>query len=285
MIEIPEVVVLADQINESMAGKRIKGIKIPRSLGRFSFYLGDPNDYDTLMRDSYICGGRAIGGMVEIMADDKRIVFSDGAIPRLFDRNEEPNRKSQLTIEFSDGSFLCVGIQLYGGLWCFSQGGFDNIYYSVAQEKPSPLHSDFDESYYLRLFETEKSEKLSLKAFLATEQRIPGLGNGTLQDILWTAELHPKAKVGSLSSDDRQRLLNSIKNVLKNMADNDGRETERDLFGKAGEYTTKIGRTTYGEPCPRCGRNIERQDYLGARSTSVLNVKGYNAYTSRWLER
>jgi len=211
MIEIPEVVVLADQINESMAGKRIKGIKIPRSPGRFSFYLGDPNDYDTLMRDSYICGGRAIGGMVEIMADDKRIVFSDGAIPRQFDRNEEPNRKSQLTIEFSDGSFLCVGIQLYGGLWCFSQGGFDNIYYSVAQEKPSPLHSDFDKSYYLRLFETEKSEKLSLKAFLATEQRIPGLGNGTLQDILWTAELHPKAKVGSLSSDDRQRLLNSIK--------------------------------------------------------------------------
>lgn len=107
MSEIPEVVVLADQINESMAGKRIKGIKIPRSLGRFSFYLGDPNDYDTLMRDSYICGGRAIGGMVEIMADDKRIVFSDGAIPRLFDRNEEPNRKSRLTIEFSDGSFLC----------------------------------------------------------------------------------------------------------------------------------------------------------------------------------
>jgi len=73
MIEIPEVVVLADQINESMAGKRIKGIKIPRSPGRFSFYLGDPNDYDTLMRDSYICGGRAIGGMVEIMADDKRL--------------------------------------------------------------------------------------------------------------------------------------------------------------------------------------------------------------------
>ena len=100
----------------------------------------------------------------------------------------------------------------------------------------------------MRLFETEKSEKLSLKAFLATEQRIPGLGNGTLQDILWTAELHPKAKVDSLSSDDRQRLLNSIKNVLKNMADNGGRETERDLFGKAGEYTTKIGRTTYGAP-------------------------------------
>jgi formamidopyrimidine-DNA glycosylase len=36
--------------------------------------------------------------------------------------------------------------------------------------------------------------------------------------------------------------------VLKNVADNGGRETERDLFGKAGEYTTKIGRTTYGEP-------------------------------------
>ncbi|WP_292588316.1 MULTISPECIES: hypothetical protein [unclassified Mesotoga] len=42
MIEIPEVVVLADQINESMAGKRIKGIKIPQVLAGSLSTLATP---------------------------------------------------------------------------------------------------------------------------------------------------------------------------------------------------------------------------------------------------
>jgi hypothetical protein len=35
----------------------------------------------------------------------------------------------------------------------------------------------------------QEVKKLSLKALLATEQRIPGLGNGVLQDILFKARM------------------------------------------------------------------------------------------------
>jgi formamidopyrimidine-DNA glycosylase len=72
---------------------------------------------------------------------------------------------------------------------------FDNAYYLAAKEKPSPLDDEnFDEAYFLQILTAEETIKLNLKAALATHQRIPGLGNGVLQDILWHAKLSPRAK-------------------------------------------------------------------------------------------
>ncbi len=87
------------------------------------------------------------------------------------------------------------------------------------------------------------SEKLSLKAFLATEQRIPGLGNGVLQDILYNARLHPKKKLGALSDGEFAALFSSVKNTLAEMTRNGGRDTEKDLFGSTGGYVTKLSST------------------------------------------
>lgn len=56
----------------------------------------------------------------------------------------------------------------------------------IARSKPDPLSDDFSEEYFHRLY-GEQDGKLSVKAFLATKQRIPGLGNGVLQDILFHA--------------------------------------------------------------------------------------------------
>lgn len=80
-----------------------------------------------------------------------------------------------------------------------------NPYYLVAKEKPSPLSEQFDYPYFLNILSAPSAEKLSAKAVLATEQRIPGIGNGVLQDILYNAGLHPKRKVGTFLW--RQHLL------------------------------------------------------------------------------
>ena len=74
-------------------------------------------------------------------------------------------------------------------------------------------------------------QKLSAKAFLATEQRIPGLGNGVLQDILWYANIHPKRKISTLSAEQKHKLFRSVKTILAEMTELGGRDTERDLFG------------------------------------------------------
>lgn len=107
------------------------------------------------------------------------------------------------------------------------------------------------------------NEKWSVKAFLATDQRIPGLGNGTLQDILFRAKINPKCKMASLTEEDKHRLFVSIKHVLAEIRDNGGRDTEKDLFGEAGQYQTILSQKTFKNPCPVCGGEIVKQAYLG----------------------
>ncbi len=106
-------------------------------------------------------------------------------------------------------------------------------------------------------------EKLPLKAFLATEQRIPGLGNGVLQDILFRAGLHPRRKVAGLDEGARGALFAALTTTLADMFKGGGRDTEHDLFGNAGGYRTRMSKNTAGQPCPACGSLIQKQAFLG----------------------
>lgn len=152
---------------------------------------------------------------------------------------------------------------MYGGFYVFPRGtDVTNKYHLVAKEKPSPLSAGFDRTYFERLFE-ENAAKLSLKAFLATEQRIPGLGNGVLQDILFDSGMHPRKKVDTLTDKDKRDLLTSIKSILKEMVAKGGRDTEKDLFGNFGRYKTVLSKNTSGKPCPVCGMAIMKEAYLG----------------------
>lgn len=125
-----------------------------------------------------------------------------------------------------------------------------------------PGTEGFDYDYFKSLRE-DLGGNLSIKAFLATEQRIPGLGNGVLQDILLEAGLHPKQKTGRLREADWKRVYEAVINVLDRMVSAGGRDVEKDLFGAAGGYKTKLSKKTYGKPCPYCGNDIQKTTYLG----------------------
>lgn len=103
----------------------------------------------------------------------------------------------------------------------------------------------------------------SIKSFLATKQRIPGLGNGTLQDILFNANIHPKTKIKKLGIDTKEGLFESVKKTLQTMRENKGRDTEKTLFGDHGEYETILSSKTFKDPCPICGDILIKESYLG----------------------
>lgn len=169
--------------------------------------------------------------------------------------------KYQLLIAFDDDSFLVFTVAMYGGIIAFRKN-FDNPYYLGALSKPSPLDDAFDEACFGRLLSDAKSN-LSAKAFLATEQRIPGLGNGVLQDILFKSHIHPKRRLATLGDVELGRMYSSVKSTLRDMADRGGRDTEKDLLGKPGGYKTLLSKNTFAEPCPGCGGAIVKEAYLG----------------------
>ncbi len=263
MIELPEAASTSRQIDEAAQGKVVISVTAAQTPHKLAWFYGDRVDYSNLIVGKRL--GKAVyrGSLVEIPADNARVLLGEGVNIRFHRQGEGRPNKHQLLLEFEDGSALSASIQMYGGMGIFKDGTLDNKYYRVAVEKPDPLTSDFDKAYFEKLVSFPGSEKLSLKALLATEQRIPGLGNGVLQDILFNARLHPKRKVSSLSATDLLVLFESIKATLSSMAKNRGRDTELDLFGQAGGYRTMMSKNTVSKPCRVCGIEVGKETYMG----------------------
>lgn len=262
MLEIPESHTIAEQLNQTIHCKTIQNVYANTSPHGFAFYFGDPALYHDLLNGKVIGMTKALAGQIEITVEDTKILFGDGVCVRYFAPGETVPQKHQLHIEFDDFSSIVCTIQMYGGISAFIDGANDNPYYTVAKEKPSPLTDQFDENHFLSLLKDVKPT-ISTKAFLATEQRIPGLGNGVLQDILFQAKLHPKRKLNSLSDQDVDRLFKSLKQTIFEMTARGGRDTEKDLFGVSGGYKTILSNKTLKNPCPVCNGEIVRQAYLG----------------------
>lgn len=198
---------------------------------------------------------------MEIIADDTRIVFGEGICLSYLAPAQKRPLKHQLLIEFDDGGALLASVRMYGGIWAFREGDFDNPYYQVARGKCSPLADEFTLDYFVGL--VEGAGKLSAKAFLATEQRIPGLGNGVLQDIMFYAGVHPRRKLTSLSDAELEGVYNSVRSTLRQMTEQGGRDTERDLFGQSGGYQTIMSKNNVVRRCPSCDSVINKEAYMG----------------------
>jgi formamidopyrimidine-DNA glycosylase len=263
MVELPEAVTLSRQLGEALAGKRIGRVVAAHTPHGFAWYHGDPTAYPALLTGKALGRSRSHGGFVEIEVEDARLLFAEGVVLRWLARDTPRPKKHQLLVELDDGSALVASIAMYGGLWAFVPGAFENPYFDAARSKPSPSSARFDRAYFERLVADPAVRGLSAKALLATEQRIPGFGNGVLQDVLFEAGVHPRRRVTSLTDAELERLFGSIKATLAEMVRGGGRDTERDLFGRDGGYPTRASRRTLGRPCPRCGAPIERQAYLG----------------------
>lgn len=261
MIEIPESKTLETQSKASLLGKMVKKVYNAQTQHKFCWFYGDPLKYDKLLSGKVITGAKGHGMYLDLYFDGAALTIGDGTIIRLNEPAQMRPEKYQLLIEFEDGYFLTFNVAMYGGIWAYD-GVFDNPYYQGSLNSISPLTKEFNKSHFEKLLKSVNKD-LSVKAFLATEQRIPGLGNGVLQDILLVSSIHPKRKMSTLSDSEKEDLLYNIKAILDDMASKGGRDTENDLFGNIGGYKTLLSKNSYNYPCRLCGGKIVKESYLG----------------------
>jgi formamidopyrimidine-DNA glycosylase len=261
MMELPESRTLEKQVNNTLKGKKVVDVVANFSPHKFAWFTGDPSDYYSLLVNKKVVRAESHGGMVELHLDGIRLIFSDGANVTYYKEEKDLPKKHQLLLKFNDNTFLACTIQMYGSLWALKDGQTEK-YNDIARSKIDPLSDKFDFKYFRSLYSDEE-KKISIKEFLATKQRIPGLGNGVLQDILFNAKIHPRHKMGALSDDEFAAVFESVKKTLKEMTDKGGRDTEKDLFGNNGGYSTTLSSKTIDTPCPICKESIKREAYMG----------------------
>ncbi|HHX28537.1 MAG: endonuclease VIII [Bacillota bacterium] len=263
MIELPESHVLAEQINRTVAGKEILYVTANQSPHGCARYSGNPSEYSSKLRGKRVSGADVFCGFVRIAADDMCLLIS--APIKYHAPGEKLPEKHQLLVLFDDGSAISCTVRVWGAMFCYRQGeeaeGIPVGHH--LNTEPSPLDDRFDYAYFRSLAASEDAKSLCAKAFLATEQRIVGMGNGVLQDILWNAHVHPKRRMDTLSEAEFRALFDSVKKTLADMVAQGGRDTERDLFGQSGGYKTVLKKTTAGSPCAECGSTIINETYLG----------------------
>lgn len=263
MLELPEVITLSKQMNDTLRGKKITNVFNATKLHKFTFYNGDPLAYGTLLVDKTIQSSKGYGMFVDLLLSDRMILnIGDGTIARYYRPGDKIPDNYQLLLTFDDESFLAFSVAMYGFIYAYPNGEVDNKYYRLSKESISPLSNEYTPAHFDRLF-SEAKKTLSAKALLATEQRIPGVGNGVTQDILFNARVNPKQKVLALPDQKKEMLFTALKETLLKMTAEGGRDTQPDLYGNYGNYQTILSSKTWQNGCPSCGHAIVKEAYLG----------------------
>ena len=263
MIELPEARTIAKDLRKEIVGKEIVDVLGNFTDHKFTFYYDDPTKYKEQLVGKIITGVTDRNFYVEIEIDDYKLIMRDGANIRYYNNQDKLPAKSKLLLVFNDGSCFNVTTSMYCFICVLNKNeNYDNKYYELELAGIGALDDKFTFEYFQSLL-NDTTLKLSLKAFLATEQRILGIGNGVVQDILFNAKLHPKRKMKTLSEEDILGLYNAVRTTLTEMVAKGARDTEKNIYGENGGYKTILSSKNYKANCPVCKGAITKENYLG----------------------
>lgn len=264
MLELPEVAVIARQMQAELPGRRIDSAVCGASPHKFAFLNHPPEVYARLLQGHTVGVVTERGAYIVVAVDgETALLLGDvGGCIRLHRDVSTIPAKHQLLLNFADGSALTVSIVLWGGIKVAPLADVDKEIHTL--RRLSPLGAGFTFEAFERLLDDpdERTTK-SAKAFMISKPGLCGVGNGCLQDILFRAKIHPRRRMITLSPQELQTLYEATRNTIGLMTAQGGRDSESDLYGTPGGYRTILNRDAAGKPCPSCGTPIEKSAYLG----------------------
>jgi formamidopyrimidine-DNA glycosylase len=256
MPELPQMQALAERLDAELAGAELAGVE---PLG-FSALKTVTPAADSLVGARLERVGRVAKYLVLDFGGRGRILLHLSQAGRL-DVEEPPKRTrakgSVVRLRWSGGAgskeratlVREYGTERKAAWWVLAPGDEGPL----ATLGPEP---DTDEFAQLVL---HGDDTRRVHTILRDQRTVAGVGRGYADDALWRARLSPYASLGSLTDDERARLLDAVRGVLA-----DGLALERQRTGglskpKLGEHFEVHAR--YGTACPRCGDTLRRVSY------------------------
>jgi formamidopyrimidine-DNA glycosylase len=265
MFEYPEFATLARQMNDTLQGKRIRSGQLGNSPHKFVWYNRSHDEFERLTKGKTVGEARAKGKWLFVPLEPGYVLLLGECGGKVLFHPPESKvpKKYHLYITFEDGSFLTATTQMWGAMELYEKGEEQERQY-VKGMRTTPAEPEFTFEYLCALInDPATGEKRTAKGLLTQDQLIPGLGNAIAQDILFRARISPKSRVAELSRDQTQALYRSIVDTVREVTEKGGRCDEVDLYGQRGGYERIMDKNALDRPCPECGGDVKKIQYLG----------------------
>jgi formamidopyrimidine-DNA glycosylase len=265
MIELPEAVAIAAQLDQTLKGKRIVEGNAGNSLHKWVFYKPSGKKLEKLLPKKIIGEVTSIGRSIHIgLKPDEALIFDEFGGKLLYhDQGTKLPEKYHFFLKFEDGSFFTAAIQMWGFISTLKEWE-QTKWTQLRANAISPADASFTVKRFNDLVEEyEDKEKDSLKTFFTNGKSVAGIGNAYLQDILFRAKLSPKRKVSDITANEQKALHGAVKDTIKQAIRQNGRSSERDIFDNPGKYSPIMDKNAKDKPCPNCGTVIQKISYLG----------------------
>ena len=265
MFELPEIKTLERQIRDELVGRTVVRSRITPEPPKFFFVSPTPAAFDEGLTGQTLERVTSSGKCLYVaLSGGRRWVLGEtGGRLEVHDHESTHPKKLHWAAKLDDGRSVTLTIQMWGFLGLMSEQEIDAHPY-LGCGGPSPADPGFTAQVLAAAIDGGLAKKNEpIKAFLIHRANIDGIGNGYLQDILWSSRISPRRKLADLSSPDRTALHRAIVETMREATRLGGRDTEFDLHGHPGSYVPRLDRRQVGQPCPNCGAPIEKIQYLG----------------------
>ena len=246
MPEWPELRVMQGRIADALVGKQIVAVRV-----------GDPVVLRAVKPADQLLVGRTLRavehhGKFLIFRFDGLVMTVNPMLAGIFllqPAGAKVTKDTRMRLEFAGGTELRYRDDVRMG----------KIYLGIDAPGLADLGPDagtFDWSE-AQFNERAKAKRSEVRNLLQDQTFVSGIGNAYADEILWTAKLHPKRRVGSLTTDELHRLYTSLRAVMAQGLGAVESAMPAQLGQKPRAHLQVRGRA--GTPCPRCGATLMRR--------------------------
>lgn len=253
MPELPEVETSRRGISPHTLGKYFKAVLIRQSQLRWPIPAHIATTLIGLRLDSIERRGKYL---LLITAQGTLLIHlgMSGNL-RITSQDQAAGKHDHIDFIFDDDTVLRFNDQRKFGCILWETGNIDK-HPLLASLGPEPLSPAFNSEY---LQHRASKRSVPIKTLIMNSRIVVGVGNIYASEALFMANVQPTRAAGSVTQQEHQQIVSSIKTVLQQAIDQGG-TTLRDFInaeGKPGYFQQSLsvyGRE--GQPCLRCSEPV-----------------------------
>ena len=176
----------------------------------------------------------------------------------------EPDRMNTAVLEFGgEGEPVVLAFtRLWLGYFDLYQPGAEDGHPLISRLGPDPFSEEFTVEYLASAL----SRNAGIKGLLLDQSVVAGLGNIYVDEVLFSAGVHPTRKANTLTAEEIQDIHAATRDILGRAIELRGTtfDSYHDAFGETGKFQHQLKVfTRTGEPCQRCGTQIVKSRVAG----------------------